>query len=129
MLHHIEIYVSDLKESQNFWTAILKLIGYVESDNWDDGFTLKKGEDAYLTFVQRMDKYVNYNYHRCAPGLNHLAFKVNGTNVVDSIREYCLDNSIVCLYEDRYPFANGGKDYYALFVEDPDRIKVEFVAE
>jgi hypothetical protein len=24
--------------------------------------------------------------------------------------------------------ANGGNDYYALYIEDPDRIKVEFVA-
>ena len=29
---------------------------------------------------------------------------------------------------DTFPFANGGNDYYALYVEDPDRIKVEFVA-
>ena len=32
------------------------------------------------------------------------------------------------LYDDPYPFATGGNDYYALFLEDPDRIKVEFVA-
>jgi hypothetical protein len=32
------------------------------------------------------------------------------------------------LYDDRYPFANGSDDYYALFLEDPDRIKIEFVA-
>jgi len=29
------------------------------------------------------------------------------------------------LYDKRYPLANGGTDYHALFVEDPDRIKVE----
>lgn len=39
---------------------------------------------------------------------------------------YCRLPIADCL---RIPFANGGTDYYALFVEDPDRIKVEFVAE
>jgi hypothetical protein len=32
------------------------------------------------------------------------------------------------LYPERYPFA-GGEDDYALFFEDPDRIKVELVAD
>lgn len=31
------------------------------------------------------------------------------------------------LYESEYPFASG-PDYYALYCEDPDRIKVEVVA-
>ena len=31
------------------------------------------------------------------------------------------------LYEDKHPFA-GGKDYYAVFFEDPDRMKIELVA-
>jgi hypothetical protein len=44
------------------------------------------------------------------------------------LRQYCLDNNITVLYDERYPFANGGNDYYALYIEDPDRIKVEFVA-
>lgn len=31
-------------------------------------------------------------------------------------------------YEDRHPYA-GGPDYYAVFFEDPDRMKVEIVAD
>ena len=31
------------------------------------------------------------------------------------------------LYEDRHPFA-GGNGHYALYTEDPDRIKVELAA-
>lgn len=128
MLHHLEIYVSDLSVSRAFWKELLAQIGYVESDQWDDGFTLGHGGDAYLTFVQRTRNNASRGYHRCGVGLNHLAFKVDDRSAVDSLRKYCLDRSITCLYEDRYPFANGGDEYYALFVEDPDRIKVEFVA-
>ncbi len=128
MLHHIEIYVSNLNASHTFWSTILSKIGYTVSDSWDDGFTLKKGEDAYLTFVQVIDKHASNPYHRCGTGLNHLAFKMNGRDAVDALRLHCMENNITCLYEDRYPYANGGSDYYALFIEDPDRIKVEFVA-
>jgi catechol 2,3-dioxygenase-like lactoylglutathione lyase family enzyme len=37
------------------------------------------------------------------------------------------EKGIKILYEDRHPFA-GGKEHYAVFFEDPDRIKVELVA-
>jgi len=129
MLHHIEIYVSDLEKSHTFWKNILGEIGYVEKDRWDDGFTLVHKQDAYLTFVQRSEKYAFLGYNRCGVGLNHIAFDVDNRSKVDALRQYCLDRNIVNLYDDRYPYANGGDDYYALFVEDPDRIKVEFVAK
>lgn len=128
MLHHIEIYVSDLDVSRAFWSALLAQIGYRESGRWDGGFTLADGRDAYLTFVQVAERHASRPYHRCGVGLNHLAFQVNGREAVDTLRHYCRENGIATLYDDRYPFANGGTDDYALFLEDPDRIKVEFVA-
>ena len=129
MLHHIEIYVSNLNASKTFWSSVLSILGYEMSDQWEDGFTLKDGEDAYLTFVQVLEKYSSNTFHRCNTGLNHLAFEVKDRESVDNLKLYCTQNNIRCLYEERYPFANGGNDYYALFVEDPDRIKVEFVAK
>lgn len=129
MLHHVEIYVSKLEASRAFWSALLEKIGYRETGHWGDGFTLAGGDGAYLTFVQVTGKHASQRYHRCGVGLNHLAFRVSGREVVDSLRRHCLETGIPCLYDDRYPFANGGTDYYALFIEDPDRIKVEFVAD
>ena len=46
MLHHIEIYVSNLNESRTFWSGILSILSYKMSDQWEDGFTLKDGKDA-----------------------------------------------------------------------------------
>jgi catechol 2,3-dioxygenase-like lactoylglutathione lyase family enzyme len=128
MLHHVEIYVSDLAVSRAFWSTLLGKIGYKESDFWDGGFTLKNGKDAYLTFVQVAKKHAPHSYHRCGVGLNHLAFAVDSREVVDAMRQHCVDAEVTLLYDERYPFANGGTDYYALFIEDPERIKVEFVA-
>lgn len=128
MLHHVEIYVSKLDTSYRFWASLLAQIGYEENDRWNDGFTLAHGTDAYLTFVQVAEKHAHRPYHRSGVGLNHLAFRVKDRETVDRLRQFCRESAISCLYEDRYPFANGGSDYYALFIEDPDRIKVEFVA-
>ncbi|KQT69724.1 MULTISPECIES: VOC family protein [unclassified Aureimonas] len=128
MLHHVELYVSDLDASLAFWANILGMIGYEKTGHWDDGFTLSNGKDAYLTFVQVAEKHRSHPYHRCGVGLNHLAFKVDAREIVDRLRRYCLDHGIQNLYDERYPFANGGDAYYALFVEDPDRMKVEFTA-
>jgi len=128
MLHHVEIYVSDLARSRAFWTELLGKIGYAQSAVWEDGFTLRNGSDAYLTFVQAAAKYEGPSYHRCGVGLNHLAFVVSSRDMVDALRQHCIGKGVSMLYDDRYPFANGDKEYYALFIEDPDRIKVEFVA-
>jgi catechol 2,3-dioxygenase-like lactoylglutathione lyase family enzyme len=128
MLHHVEIYVSNLDASHAFWASLLAQIGYEESDRWGDGFTLAHEDDAYLTFVQVAEKHAHRHYHRSGIGLNHLAFRVKDRETVDRLRQFCRENDVSCLYDERYPFANGGIDYYALFIEDPDRIKVEFVA-
>jgi catechol 2,3-dioxygenase-like lactoylglutathione lyase family enzyme len=128
MLHHVELYVSDLEVTRAFWTDLLTRIGYQESAAWDGGFTLEGRAGPYLTFLQVAEEHAASPYHRCQVGLNHLAFGVEGRQAVDTLRQHCLQRGIPCLYDDRYPFANGGTDYHALFVEDPDRIKVEFVA-
>ncbi|OLP57177.1 hypothetical protein BJF92_06535 [Rhizobium rhizosphaerae] len=127
MLHHVEIYVSDLDASFDFWSTLLAQLGYEETAFWGEGFTLGNHRDAYLTFVQVKERYREQTYHRCGVGLNHLAFRVEGRDAVDALRAFCLSSGIVSLYDERYPFA-GGETHYALYVEDPDRIKVEFVA-
>lgn len=129
MLHHVEIYVSNLKGSREFWKNLLAKIGYKETGHWDDGFTLSNSKDAYLTFVQVAEKYKSLQYHRSGVGLNHFAFRVKSRDAVDELRQYCIENNIHNLYDEKYPFANGGNKYYALYIEDPDRIKVEFVAD
>jgi hypothetical protein len=36
MLHHVEIYVSDLERSVAFWTTFMRMLGYSE-DRWSAG--------------------------------------------------------------------------------------------
>ena len=125
-LHHLEIYVSDLEKTKAFWSWFLKELGYKDFQSWNKGFSLKI-ETMYLVFVQVEPKFLDHTYHRCRVGLNHLAFHAKSRSQVDSLYKEIRNQEIKILYEDRYPYA-GGNDYYALFFEDPDRIKVELVA-
>jgi catechol 2,3-dioxygenase-like lactoylglutathione lyase family enzyme len=59
--------------------------------------------------------------------LNHLAFHASSRDDVDRMSERLRERGVTILYPEQHPHA-GGPDYYAVFFEDPDRIKVEFVA-
>jgi catechol 2,3-dioxygenase-like lactoylglutathione lyase family enzyme len=126
MLHHVEIYVSNLQKSVEFWGWLLPELGYELYQKWDFGMSWKY-QETYLVFVQAEKKYLDVPYHRCRVGLNHLAFHARSSEHVDEITETLLKKEVPILYREKHPYA-GGLDYYAVFFEDPDRIKVELVA-
>jgi catechol 2,3-dioxygenase-like lactoylglutathione lyase family enzyme len=126
VLHHIEIYVSDLKRSIAFWDWLLTELGYTAFQRWDRGMSWKHGE-TYLVFVQAEERFLDVPYHRCRVGLNHLAFHARSRAHVDELTCKLREKGVSILYSDRHPYA-GGQDHYAVFFEDPDRIKVEVVA-
>jgi len=125
MLHHVEIYVSDLNRSIAFWTPFLEQLGY-ESDRWSGGMNYIQ-DKTYLCFLQAPGEHIAAGYHRKRVGLNHLAFHAKSRQQVDEIAAWVKAAGYTVLYEDRYPFASG-PNYYAMYCEDPDRIKVEVVA-
>jgi catechol 2,3-dioxygenase-like lactoylglutathione lyase family enzyme len=86
-----------------------------------------KDGHAYLCFLQAEGKHATAGYHRKRVGLNHLAFTANSRAHVDEIAEWTREAGYSLLYESDYPFASG-PGYYAMYCEDPDRIKVEVVA-
>ncbi len=126
LLHHIEIYVSDLKRSIDFWGWFLEEMGYSPFQEWESGQSFKM-EDTYIVFVQTEERFLDVPYHRCRVGLNHLAFHAESRQHVDEMTRKLKDKGITILYTNQHPFA-GGDDHYAVYFEDPDRMKVELVA-
>lgn len=55
-----------------------------------------------------------------------MAFSCSDKRIITKIREQLIEDNVELLYDDKFPFA-GGKNHYALYFEDPDRIKVEIV--
>ena len=123
-LSHLELYVSDVERSVDFWTWILGWLGYAPFQEWDEGVSFRSGP-TYLVFVQAPEGAAGLD--RRAVGLNHLAFRADSPAEVDELTASLRDRGVRILYEDRHPHA-GGEDHYAVFFEDPDGLKVEVVA-
>ncbi|WP_392391449.1 VOC family protein [Neobacillus jeddahensis] len=126
MLHHLEIYVSNLNKTREFWSWFLEQLGYETYQKWDQGISWKY-QQTYLVFVQAEERFMEIPYHRSRVGLNHLAFHAQSREQVDQITAVLKERGVTILYEDKHPFA-GGDRHYAVYFEDPDRIKVELVA-
>ncbi len=126
-LHHVEIYVSSLEKSTQFWSWLLcEKLGYCEYQKWNQGISFLRG-NTYIVFVQTEERFLKNSYHRCQVGLNHLAIHGNSKDQIDQLTNELKKKGCTILYEDRHPHA-GGSESYAVFFEDPDRIKVEVVA-
>lgn len=124
-ISHIEINVIDLEVSAQFWGWLLGRLGYTPYQNWEKGRSWKLGA-TYFVIVQVEDAF-KQPYHRKRTGLNHLAFHAENRDEIDQLTEELKSRNVNILYADRHPYA-GGKSSYAVFFEDPDRIKVELVA-
>ena len=127
MLHHIELYVSNLERSVAFWTPFMSMLGY-EPDRWSQGMNyVRAPEEPYFCLLEAEAKHAAAGYHRKIVGLNHLAFRASSRAQVDEVTNWLRNAGHTVLYEDKHPFA-GGPSYYAVFFEDPDRFKLEVVA-
>ncbi|WP_233274773.1 VOC family protein [Haladaptatus cibarius] len=105
---------------------LLGELGYCVYQDWDRGRSWKRGP-TYIVLVQADEKYLDEPYHRCRPGLNHLAFHAESREQVDELTAKLRARDVPILYEDEHPFA-GGDDHYAVYFEDPERMTVELVA-
>lgn len=66
------------------------------------------------------------SFHRKRPGLNHLAFRVATREDVDRFHEGFLRRwGTPMLYGSPRGFPEYTPGYYAVFFEDPDRLKLE----
>jgi catechol 2,3-dioxygenase-like lactoylglutathione lyase family enzyme len=128
MLHHVEIYVSDLERSIAFWSPFMQRLGW-QADRWAGGMNYMQAQagSTYLCFLPAPAGHLGAGYHRQRVGLNHLAFQGRSRAHVDEMAAWLRASGGTLLYDDRYPYASG-PGCYAMYCEDPDRIKVEVVA-
>lgn len=124
LLSHVEIYVSDYAKSIRFYDRILTLLGWKRLVCQKSHTTFSDGA-MKIVLCPTEDKYLQHGYHRKRIGLNHLAFYANSKDQVDRLYEDVRRLSETeCLYEKK---PSGDPNYYAVFFEDPDRIKLEVV--
>jgi catechol 2,3-dioxygenase-like lactoylglutathione lyase family enzyme len=76
--------------------------------------------------MQTDPRYADRKLHRKAPGINHIAFRVPTRAEVDLFtKQFLAPQSITPLYGGPREYPEYTPGYYAVFFEDPDRLKLE----
>jgi catechol 2,3-dioxygenase-like lactoylglutathione lyase family enzyme len=121
---HIGINVSNDQESFRFWKSLLVFLDFQimpDGNHFDaaDGRT-------YLCVQVTKPGYEAPLFHRKRTGLSHLAFRVESAAMVDEfVTTFLEPRAIAPLYGGAQTPAGYPAGYYAVYFEDPDRIKVE----
>lgn len=122
---HIYLYTSNLDSSYEFYKKLLEYLDYKEIVREDWGFAFFKDGTSFW-FEQAPKDHLSEGYHRRRIGLNHIAFRVNSKEEVDKFhKEFLRSNGVATLYDSPKAFPEYEEGYYAVYFEDPDRIKLE----
>jgi len=126
-LYHVQINVRDAARSFPFYKAFLGYLEYrgVYESDAVAGFS---GQGADVWVMATEAGHTGAGFHRKRPGLNHLAFRVERREEVDRFRdEFMRPRGLDSLYRTPREFPEYRPGYYAVFFEDPDRLKLEVV--
>ena len=123
-IHHVDLTVSDVTRSIDFYTRLLGPLGFDEYGRYPS----YRGTEEVVYFgfgashlgLRPADggEHVYYNV-----GIEHLAFFVDTRQEVDDAYQRCL--AIGANVHHPPELDRDIDDYYALFVFDPDGIRVE----
>jgi catechol 2,3-dioxygenase-like lactoylglutathione lyase family enzyme len=125
-IHHVELWVPDLDRAIVSWGWLLTALGYRMFQDWPGGRSWRSGH-AYVVVEQSPARTAS-RHDRCRPGLNHLAFHVNGRELVDDLTAEALLHGWRLMFPDEHPFA-GGPQHYAAYLENADGFEAELVAD
>jgi glyoxylase I family protein len=121
-IDHLYITVADLKVSERYYDTIMPLMGFrkghapIGGDQHVHyycrhyGFSLRPARSA-----QRHDPY--------RPGLHHFCFRLESVEDIDALFEKIKAKGLSVSTPKFYP--EYAPDYYAIFFEDPDGIRLE----
>ena len=126
-LYHVQLNVRDAATSLPFYRALLGFLEFrpVYDEGGVAGFSDGRTD---LWVMGTLPPHAAAGFHRKRPGLNHLAFRVPTRADVDRFRrEFLAPHGLAPLYDTPREFPEYAPGYYAVFFEDPDRVKLEVV--
>lgn len=124
LLSHFDLNVSDYKKSVLFYDLILLPLGW-KKINSTKLYTAYTDGVLKLVLCPTEERFRDAGFHRKRVGLNHIALAAPSKTAVDDFfNNVVAPNKISLLYSEA---PSGDDDYYAVFFEDPDRVKIEVV--
>lgn len=126
---HIQINVSDFEKSRKFYLEFFKILGwkkFYEPKDDEKLISWVSPEGFSFWIFETEEKFKENKFHRKQTGLNHIAFKTNSKEKVDEFFDKFLnDKKEIILYGRPKEYPEYGKGYYAVYFEDPNKIKLE----
>jgi len=125
--HHIDLSVSDVAAARRVYAPVLEFLGYTMVKDRPDGCEWDvKGREPFGASLGIRTATSGGSHDRYAPGLHHLAWRVESRDAVDAAHALLVEHGVSVLDPPaHYPEYSG--DYYAVFVADPDGLKLEIV--
>ncbi|MHA2252461.1 MAG: hypothetical protein ACXAD7_18990 [Candidatus Kariarchaeaceae archaeon] len=121
-LVHIFINVSNRDVSFNFYKSVLIPLGYKVEFEDSNQLGLNNGNNEIWLRPAKIEG----KYNRNSVGLNYIAIRVGTRAEVDVYcKEILLPLNAKILYNSPRIFSDFTDDYYAVYFEDPDMIKIE----
>jgi catechol 2,3-dioxygenase-like lactoylglutathione lyase family enzyme len=126
-VYHVQLNVADAGVSVPFYRELLGYLEYRVMVGRDGVLGMSNGTTDFWILAARADR-VAVRLHRKNPGLNHVAFRVGQRADVDRFHdEFLRARGIAALYDGPQDYPEYRPGYYAVFFEDPDRLKLEVV--
>jgi catechol 2,3-dioxygenase-like lactoylglutathione lyase family enzyme len=124
-LYHVQLNVRDPVTSIPFYRALFGYFEYTTIMELPDMLGVSNGGTDFWVIATPEDRR-GTAFHRKNVGVNHMCFGVRHREDVDRfVREFMTAHELTALYGSprEYPEYHAG--YYAVFFEDPDRLKIE----
>jgi catechol 2,3-dioxygenase-like lactoylglutathione lyase family enzyme len=124
-LYHVQINVGDAAVSTPFYRALFGYLEYTTVVEANDVLGVSNGTTDFWMIATPRDRRAA-GFHRKNAGINHLCFGVRDRNEVDRfVAEFMQPRGIAALYNSPREYPEYRPGYYAVFFEDPDRLKIE----
>ena len=124
-VYHVQLNVADAGASMPFYRDLLGFLEYRVMVGTDDLLGMSNGTTDVWIVQTPAARAVN-GFHRKDPGLNHIAFRVGRREDVETFaRDFLGSRGLVPLYGGPRDYPEYRPGYYAVFFEDPDRLKLE----
>jgi len=123
-LHHLALTAADPSRSVPFYDRMLAPLGYRRT-HADAALAVWEGPAPEILLYTARPEHAGRRHVLYAPGLHHLAFRVADRAAVDRLHGEALALGAAVLDPPaEYPHYAPG--YYAVFLCDPDGLKLEF---
>ena len=125
MLHHLTLWVPDRGRAEESWSWLLGRLGYQHDAAAGDVALFRHPDGFSVALEQSSDMVPGMLYSRFRPGLNHLAFRVDGdVSLADLVAEAPTHGWSPMPTDGAHSIA-GGAD--VAYLEDRDGFEVELV--